>query len=111
MHVPLWKGNLDAVLFEFVPDREVQLALERAGTVRHVDRPGTKLKQERAFAEFLEYDGWRWIFQHVRVGGGDFQQEFLDEMRIAAVTDPDTDAKTHSRVDVRPVDNTTGDKF
>ena len=63
MHVTLREWNLDPRFAQLFFNREIEIALEPAGTMAHLGAPDDELEVDRAFAESSQENARRRVLQ------------------------------------------------
>src|SRR2546421_1421154 len=103
MHVALRKWNLDPRFAQLFFNREIEIALEPAGTMAHFGAPDDELEIDRAFAESSQENARRWVLQNMRVTSAGRDQRLAHFLYVAAISHADRHAEPHSRIEVGPV--------
>src|SRR6059058_45626 len=111
MQVALWERDFNSGFTQLLLHREIEIAPITARSIAHLAAPDDQLKINGIFAEFLQENAGRRIFQSVRVFAGGGEQRLADFVHVAAVGYPHRQAKPHPRIAVGPVRHRRVDEF
>src|SRR5438270_93062 len=111
MHVALRKWNLDPRFAQLFFNREIEIALEPAGTMAHFGAPDDELEVDRAFAESSQENARRWVLQNMRVTSAGSDQRLAHFLHVAAISHADRHTEPHPRIEVGPVRHRRIDEF
>ena len=101
--IALRRRDLDPGFAEFFLNGKVDIAAVTPWPIAHFAAPHDEFEIDRAFSKFVQKYTRRGILQRIRIFPPRRQERLPDFINIAAVSDANRNAKTHSGIAVSPI--------